>query len=76
MMVVCTDGYLLSVLCPHLTDSRKNDASVLKGILEPNTEDMKNWLKEDDSFVVDRGFRDYLEIFRVMKYIMTCLIFY
>lgn len=28
-----------------------------------NVEDIKNWLSEDDIFIVDRGFRDVLFLF-------------
>ncbi|XP_061176014.1 uncharacterized protein LOC133184966 [Saccostrea echinata] len=58
MMVVTTTGYIISVLGPYLADSKNNDASILKHIILHNTEEMKSWLKEDDVFVVDRGFRD------------------
>ena len=61
MMVVGTDGYILSVLGPYLADGKNNDASILKDMLESNVEELRDWFQEDDLFVVDRGFRDCLE---------------
>ena len=29
--------------------------------MKENVEDIRNWVQGDDVFVVDRGFRDYLE---------------
>ncbi|KAK3097763.1 hypothetical protein FSP39_012967 [Pinctada imbricata] len=58
MMVVTTTGYVVSVLGPYLADTRNNDSSILKHMLATNAEEMKNWIQEDDIFVVDRGFRD------------------
>ncbi|XP_062620784.1 uncharacterized protein LOC134282405, partial [Saccostrea cucullata] len=58
MMVVTTTGYIISVLGPYLADAKNNDASILRHMILHNTEEMKSWLKEDDVFVVDRGFRD------------------
>ncbi|KAK3094016.1 hypothetical protein FSP39_022976 [Pinctada imbricata] len=62
MMVVTTTGYLVSVLGPYLADTRNNDSSILKHMLATNAEEMKNWIQEDDIFVVDRGFRDSADI--------------
>lgn len=31
-------------------------------MLKSNVEDIKNWVKEEDVFIVDRGFRDSLQL--------------
>ena len=31
-------------------------------MLNTNVEDIKQWVQEDDIFIVDRGFRDLLEL--------------
>ena len=62
MMVVTTTGYVVSVLGPYLADTRNNDSSILKHMLATNAKEMKNWIQEDDIFVVDRGFRDSADI--------------
>src|SRR5277367_3696956 len=41
---------------------KNNDASITEHMLKTNVEDVKAWLKEGDLFVVDRGFRDCLDL--------------
>ena len=62
MVIVSTSGYYVSVLGPYFADSQNNDASVLKHIINTNTEEIKNWMKPSDIFVVDRGFRDSIDL--------------
>lgn len=62
MMVVTTTGYIVSVLGPYLADSKNNDASILNHIIQRNVEEMTNWLREGDTFIVDRGFRDSSDV--------------
>ncbi|XP_056022083.1 uncharacterized protein LOC125673390 [Ostrea edulis] len=62
MMVVTTSGYIVSVLGPYLADSKNNDANILKHMICHNAEELRNWLQEDDVFVVDRGFRDAQDV--------------
>jgi hypothetical protein len=33
-------------------------------MINTNVEDIKSWVREDDIFVVDRGFRDALELLK------------
>lgn len=64
MMVVGTDGYILSAIGPYFADYYNSDAKIVKNMFENNTENMKEWLQESDVLIVDRGFRDavdYLE---------------
>ncbi|XP_062566452.1 uncharacterized protein LOC134228771 [Saccostrea cucullata] len=76
MVVVSTDGYFLSVVGPYLADYKNNDASILNHMLKTNVEDMKNWFKDDDVFIVDRGFRDAIEVLEEfgIKAQMPCLL--
>ena len=62
MVITTTSGYFISILGPYLADGKNNDASILNHILNQNVEDIKSWIEEDDSFVVDRGFRDSLSL--------------
>lgn len=62
MMVVTTTGYIVSVLGPYLADSKNNDASILRHMIYHNAEELRNWLQEEDVFVVDRGFRDAQDV--------------
>lgn len=62
MLLVASDGYILSVLGPYLADGRNNDANITKHMLKTNTENIKDWFQDDDVLVVDRGFRDVTEL--------------
>ena len=62
MVIVSTTGYYISVLGPYFADSKNNDASILNHIINNNIEEIKSWVKPSDIFVVDRGFRDSLEL--------------
>ena len=53
--ICTTDGFVIDMLGPYLAS--KNDAEVLKNILE-DSNDLRNFVKESDIFVIDRGFRD------------------
>ncbi|XP_061191748.1 uncharacterized protein LOC133199988 [Saccostrea echinata] len=55
MVIVTTTGYFVSILGPYLADNKNNDASILQHIIKTNAEDIRNWLSEDDIFIVDRG---------------------
>lgn len=62
MLVVTTTGYIVSVLGPYLADSKNSDANIPNHMIRSNAEQMKEWVREGDIFVVDRGFRDSGEI--------------
>ena len=64
MMLVATDGYILTVLGPYLADGKISDAKISEHMLNSNVEDITNWFEEDDVLVVDRGFRDAVDIFK------------
>lgn len=59
--ICTTDGYVVDILGPYLAN--QNDADILKIIMQdPNG--LTKFLKKNDTFVLDRGFRDivnYLE---------------
>ena len=64
MMIVSTSGYIVSVIGPYLADGKNNDAQILNHIIKTNTEEVRSWVKNDDIFVVDRGFRDSLPLLK------------
>ena len=64
MVVTSTDGYFLTVLGPYL--ARNNDATILNHMLYTNVDDLKGWFHEEDVFIVDRGFRDSLDVLEEM----------
>lgn len=64
MMCVATDGYICSTIGPYFADWYNNDANILDHILSTNEEEILDWLRPEDTFVVDRGFRDVLDQIR------------
>ncbi|XP_033726743.1 uncharacterized protein LOC117316313 [Pecten maximus] len=66
MMYVTTTGYIVSVLGPYLADYKNNDANILKHNVKGNMENLTEWIKEEDVMVVDRGFRDSIDMLTEM----------
>ena len=64
MIIVSTTGYYVSVLGPYFADAKNNDASILNHIMNNNIEEIKDWVKPSDIFVVDRGFRDSVALLK------------
>ena len=62
MILVATDGYILTVLGPYLADGKNSDAKITEHTWTSNVEDITDWFEEDDVMVVDRGFRDAVDI--------------
>lgn len=62
MVIVTTTGYFVAVNGPYLADAKNNDASILNHIIKNNVNDIRDWVDEDDTFIVDRGFRDALPV--------------
>ena len=72
MVIVTTTGYVLTVLGPYFADQRNNDASILTHMMTKNVENVKEWIQEDDVFVVDRGFRDSLDLLEDLGFKQKC----
>lgn len=62
MVVVTTTGYILSVVGPFFADGKNNDAAIMRNMINTNADGINDWLKEGDIFILDRGFRDVLEL--------------
>ena len=62
MMLVPTDGYILTVLGPYLADGNNSDARITEYMLKSNSEDIRNWFSEGDVLIFDRGFRDVTDL--------------
>ena len=65
MMLVASDGYILSVFGPYLADGRNSDSKITEHMLKSNTENMTEWFQQGDVLVVDSGFADLLEDFGI-----------
>ena len=68
MVIVGTDGYILSVSGPYFADGANNDAAITKHIFAHDTEIINTWLQEDDICIADRGFRDSVEFLKKRGY--------
>ncbi|XP_062599343.1 uncharacterized protein LOC134260823 [Saccostrea cucullata] len=64
LVIVSTTGYFVSVMGPYI--AKNNDATILNHVMKTNIEDICNWVREDDIFVIDRGFRDSLDYLEQM----------
>ncbi|XP_043469676.1 uncharacterized protein LOC122503266 [Leptopilina heterotoma] len=61
-MIVAPDGYILAIQGPYFSDSRNNDASILRNEFEKDADRMRHWFQENDIVIVDRGYRDATEL--------------
>ena len=61
MVIVGSDGYILTVLGPYYADGKNNDAAITKHMFARNYENINEWMKDGDICIVDRGFRDAVE---------------
>lgn len=59
LVIVSTTGYFISVTGPYIT--KNNDLTALNHVMNTNIEDICDWVREEDIFVIDRGFRDSLD---------------
>lgn len=66
MVMVTTTGYIVAVFGPFFSDSRNNDASILKHIMLNNYEDILTWIRDGDIMILDRGFRDSLGVLKAL----------
>lgn len=62
MSIILPDGYVLETLGPYFADGKNNDAGITQHILTLHGE-LTDWLEEGDVCILDRGFRDVLDVF-------------
>jgi len=67
IMIVAPNGHILDVHGPYFSDSRNNDANILRDQLRDDIGGLRAWLRDGDIFLVDRGYRDALEVLRQMN---------
>lgn len=63
-LIVGPNGYILTIQGPYFSDTRNNDAAMLRNEYQRDTEMIRNWFQENDIFVVDRGYRDAIPMLR------------
>jgi len=55
-------------LGPYYADGKNNDATILNSALSSESSHLRNWLTSDDILVVNRGFRDSIELIEFGPY--------
>ena len=61
MIVVSSTGHIIECYSPYFTNGGNNDASIIIDQFEQHKINTKNFFKDNDAFVVDRGFRDCVD---------------
>ncbi|XP_051176697.1 uncharacterized protein LOC127291551 [Leptopilina boulardi] len=61
-LIVAPDGYILDIHGPYFSDSRNNDAAMLANEMEVGHPGLRDWFREGDIILVDRGYRDALPL--------------
>lgn len=59
-LIVCCDGYILDCLGPYKATT--NDATIMAQIFEDAEGPMRTFFRQDDVFILDRGFRDVIPV--------------
>lgn len=73
MILVATDGHIIDVVGPYISNGHNNDASITQDIFTRNLNEICDFFEEDDLFVVDRGFRDSLDFMDGKKFCFNFL---
>lgn len=68
IMLVTTTGFIVDIFGPHFTDSKKN-ASILNNILKQDSKSLHTWLLSNTVLVVDRSFRDSLDLLENLRFV-------
>lgn len=65
-LIVCCDGHIIDVLGPY--PATTSDANILiHEFNEPNAP-LRQYFKEGDVFILDRGFRDCIPLLKSLNY--------
>ena len=65
MSIIHLDGYVVDIIGPF--EGTLNDANITKEILETNN-CLTTWLNGTGQMIVDRGFRDIIEVLQQLGY--------
>lgn len=65
-LVVCCDGYIIDVLGPYA--ATKSDADILKDEFYDSSKPMRQYFRECDVMILDRGFRDSISLLQSLNY--------
>lgn len=73
MVIVFISGYYIFVIGFYFV--RNNDVVIFQYIMKLNREDVLKWVEEDDIFIIDRGFRDFVVYFEEFGIQVIMLVF-
>lgn len=65
-LLVCTDGYIIDVLGPY--PATTSDADIMKKEFEVGNQYLREYFRQGDAFILDRGFRDSLPLLHQSGY--------
>lgn len=65
LMVAC-DGHIIEVLGPYA--ATQSDADIMKALFENPDSEMRSYFRENDVFILDRGFRDAIGLLTSLQY--------
>ncbi|XP_021943615.1 uncharacterized protein LOC110842214 [Folsomia candida] len=69
MLIVFADGYILDADGPWFSDFKNNDANILEKIVNrAGADTLLILLQPGDVFILDRGFRDFVEKLRALGF--------
>lgn len=61
-LIVAPDGYILDIHGPYFSDTRNNDAAMLRNEFQADAGALREWLGDGAILIVDRGYRDVLPL--------------
>lgn len=67
LMVAC-DGHIIEVLGPYA--ATQSDADIMKAIFESPESPMRSYFRQNDVFILDRGFRDAIGLLTSLQYLV------
>lgn len=65
-LVVAPDGFILQIFGPYSSDSRNNDAEILRHDFETDGNALREWFQRNDIVLVDRGYRDAIPLLQLL----------
>lgn len=61
-LIVAPDGFILDIHGPYFADSRNNDAAMLQNEFDRDANELGEWFREGDIFIIDRGYADAIPL--------------
>lgn len=65
-LIVTTDGHILDIYGPYA--ATVSDADIMKQLFQNENNELRQYFREGDVFILDRGFRDTTDLLRSLNY--------